>query len=99
MSDARVHAPPATYALPEPDPVCRATVQQKLVVRGIDEVVAKVSVDRNGKLELVELLAPDVTPAEAQELRSAYEACVWIPGVGPGGENVDGSAVLVMRRR
>lgn len=72
-------------AVPEADPACRATVQDRMLARGVDQVVAKVSIAPSGKVEHVELLTPDLTPATAAELRAAFGECAWAPEVGPDG--------------
>ncbi len=84
-----------TLARPEPDPTCRGTVQDRLLVEGIEQIRVSVDVDRSGKLELVQFLTPDLTPAQMVELRSALEGCAWRPGVGADGEPVAASSVLV----
>jgi hypothetical protein len=51
-----------------------------LVANRLDRVVIKVAADASGKVELVEFLAPDLTPAAQRELRAAMEGCVFGPG-------------------
>ncbi len=86
----------AGTALPEPDPTCRGTVQDKLVVEGIEQVRVAVDVDQTGKLALVQFLTPALTPAQTVELRRALEGCAWRPGVGPDGEPVSSHAELLI---
>ncbi|WP_242342268.1 hypothetical protein [Anaeromyxobacter terrae] len=88
----------AATAVPEPDPTCRGTVQDKLLVEGIEQVRVAVDVDRTGKLTLVQFLTPALTPSQTVELRRALEGCAWRPGVGPDGEPVSASAELVIGR-
>jgi hypothetical protein len=83
-----------TLARPEPDPTCRGTVQDRLLVEGIEQVRVSVDVDRSGKLELVQFLTPDLTPAQMVELRRALEGCAWRPGVGADGEPAAASYVV-----
>lgn len=88
----------AATALPEPDPTCRGTVQDRLLVEGVEQVRVAVDVDRSGRLALVQFLTPELTPSQMVELRRALEGCAWRPGVGPEGEPVSASAVLVFGR-
>lgn len=85
----------AGTALPEPDPACRGTVQDKLLVEGIEQVRVAVDVDQSGELQVVQFLTPNLTPSQTVELRRALAGCAWRPGVGPSGEPVSASTVLV----
>jgi hypothetical protein len=82
----RIRDAPAAYALPEPDPGCRATVQEPLAAHGLERVTIKVAVGAGGKPVLVEFLSPDLTPAAMLELRRAVEQCVWKPEITPDGQ-------------
>ncbi len=93
----RVEHAQAEHARPEPDPSCRARVQEPLAANGLEHVTVKVSVDRHGKLTLLEFLSPDVTPAGQLELRRAYEQCIWTPAF-VGGATVDSSAEITFPR-
>lgn len=68
----------AGYANPEPDPACRQLVAQSLAVNGLERVTVRVAV--GGDRAAVDLLAPELTPAAAAEVRRAFAACVWRPG-------------------
>jgi len=81
----RVRDAPAAYARPEPDPGCRATVQEPLAANGLERVTVKVEVSPQGKLVLVEFLEPDLSPAARLELRRAMEGCMWKPVLDPEG--------------
>lgn len=76
---------PASYAHPEPDPGCRATVQERLTANSLDRVTVKVTQDQRGKVEVVEFLGPDLTPAAMMELRQAFAQCVWKPVIAADG--------------
>ncbi len=89
---------PVGYARPEPDPSCRGNLQQCLTVTGLEQVVVKVGVSRDGKLAFLDVLTPDLTPAAAVELRRTLEGCMWKPAVGPNGERVEGSLTLAIQR-
>lgn len=86
-ADASRRMPEAQYALahPEPDPACRDLVGGMLAVRGIDQVTAAVAVDPAGGAEVVRFLAPDLTPAQADDLRRAMAGCSWSLGPRDGG--------------
>jgi hypothetical protein len=71
---------PAGYAHPEPDPTCRGFVSNALAVNGLEAVTARVAL--TGKGATVELLAPELTPAQAEEVRRAFAECAWRPGEG-----------------
>jgi hypothetical protein len=94
-------APPDRIAMshPEPDPACRGTVREPMVANGLEQVTVKVTVTPAGKLALVEFLAPDLNPTAAAELRAAYAACAWKPGLTPSGEPVEASKILTFRAR
>jgi len=75
LPEARAH-----LALPEPDPGCRATVQAPLATLGLSEVTVRLALDpARDRVRLVEVLAPALSPADAQELRLAFEQCPWRP--------------------
>ena len=69
----------AALATPEPDPACRGTVQQRLLVEGIDQITVELAVDPKGAVTVDRVLAPDLTPAEAEDLRAALGRCIWTP--------------------
>lgn len=70
----------ASTALPEPDPACRATVADTMRLRGIERVAVRVALVK--ERPAVELLAPELTPAQAEDVRRAFADCVWRPGAG-----------------
>ncbi len=70
----------AALSQPEPDPACWGTVRDRVVAHGIQQVTVRVTVDRTGKVRLVQVLSPDLTPTQETELRSACESCAWKPG-------------------
>jgi hypothetical protein len=75
----RTRDSPAAYALPEPDPSCRARAQAPLRAAGLEQVAIRVEVSSEGRLVLVEFLEPDLSPAARLELRQAMEQCIWKP--------------------
>jgi hypothetical protein len=89
---------PASYARPEPDPSCRGNLAQCLTVTGLEQVIVKVGVSREGKVAFLDVLTPDLTDADNLEIRRALEGCVWKPAVGPDGERVEGTLTLAIQR-
>jgi hypothetical protein len=69
----------AAYAQPEPDPVCRGTVQESLAANGLERVVVKLARAPGGAVRVVEFLSPDVSPAAKVELTRAFGECAWAP--------------------
>ncbi len=77
----RVPESQAALSRPEADPACWGTVQDRLVVHGIQEVTVRITVDRTGNVRLVQFLSPDLSPAAERDLRRACESCAWKPGL------------------
>lgn len=78
-SPQRPSETPGALARPELDPACHGTVQGLLETNGLEEVVVRLSVDRAGRVELVEVLSPDLTPVAKVELQRAMASCVGAP--------------------
>ncbi len=70
----------AALAHPEPDPACRTTVADTMKVTGVERVTVRVALAR--ERAVVDLLAPDLTPAQRDEVRRAFVECAWRPGEG-----------------
>jgi hypothetical protein len=94
---ARPEETPAALAKPEPDPACHGAVQGLLAKNGLESVTAKLSVDPRGRVELLELLSPDLTPAATIELRRAFESCIWVRP--PGDESPEVFTTTWIRER
>ena len=88
----------AGYARPEPDPACRGALVACLSSNGLDQVTVTVAVSGEGRVSLVNVLTPDLTPAAALEVRRAFESCAWKPAVGPDGERTEQTFTLAIRR-
>jgi hypothetical protein len=86
------------YGEPEPDPSCRGNLAQCLTVTGLEQVVVRIGVSREGKVAFLDVLTPELTAADAVELRRTLEACIWKPAVGPDGERVEGTLTLAIQR-
>ncbi len=95
---SRVHRQATSYAQPEPDPACRGNVAQCRAISGLEQVVVKVGVTAEGKVAFVDVLTPDLTTADAVEIRRALEGCVWKPAIGANGERVEGTITLAIQR-
>lgn len=69
----------AAVARPEPDPACHGAVQGLLARNALDVVTVKLSLDDKGRIGIVEVLSPDLTPAAKIELQRAFASCAWAP--------------------
>lgn len=54
-------------------------MQGLLARNGLDAVTAKLSLDDEGRIEIVEFLSPDLTPTAKIELQRAFSSCAWAP--------------------
>lgn len=70
----------AGSAHPEPDPACRTAVAGSMRLTGLERVTVRVALVEGGAA--VEVLAPELTPAAAAEVRRAFAGCAWLPGEG-----------------
>lgn len=70
----------AAAARPEPDPACRVLVADALRLTGVERVTVRVALER--ERAAIDLLAPELTPAAAAEVRRAFADCAWRPGEG-----------------
>jgi hypothetical protein len=70
----------ASTAHPEPDPSCRVLVADTMRLTGVERVTLRVALDEGRAA--VDLLAPELTPAAAAEVRRAFAECAWRPGEG-----------------
>jgi hypothetical protein len=67
-------------AHPEPDPACRTAVADSMKLTGVERITVRVGLAKHQAA--VDLLAPELTPAEAAEVRRAFAECAWRPGEG-----------------
>ena len=70
---------PAGHATPVPDKGCAGNVQRALVATNLEQVQVRVTLLDKGAVRLA-LLAPELTPAQAEEMRRALSRCTWRPG-------------------
>lgn len=50
-----------------------------MLVHGLEQVAVRLSIDRRGAADVLEIEAPYLTPAAAQEIRAALQECPWAP--------------------
>jgi hypothetical protein len=67
-------------AHPEPDPGCRVVVADSMRLAGVERVTLRIALEK--QRASVDLLAPELTPAAAAEVRRAFADCAWRPGEG-----------------
>lgn len=70
----------AASARPEPDPACRTAVADTLRLTALERVTVRVALVEGRAT--VDVLAPELTPAAAAEVRRAFAECAWRPGEG-----------------
>lgn len=75
----QVRERPAGYATPEPDPALAQNVQFAPLVDHLGQVSFRV---RPADLSRLEVLAPELTPAQADEMRRALPDCKCRPAEG-----------------
>jgi hypothetical protein len=72
---------PAAYAQPQTDPALAQNVEYKLVATNMEQVQAAVA-PMSAKPSQVAILAPQLSPAQAEEVRSAFPQVAWRPSEG-----------------
>lgn len=86
-------------ALAEPDPAWRASVQAPLAALGLSQVTVRLALDpARGRVRLVEVLSPELSPADAQQLERAFEAVPWSPRVDAEGQAGTWTGTLLRER-
>jgi len=68
----------ASTALPEPDSACRTLVAEAMKQTGVERITVRVALAKDKAA--VDLLAPELTPAQSAEVRRAFAGCAWLPG-------------------
>jgi hypothetical protein len=66
-------------ALPEQDPVDHGTPRERLLVTGTEQVTLAAVADTDAAPKVVRFLAPDLTVAQADDVRRAYPETPWAP--------------------
>jgi hypothetical protein len=72
---------PAAFALPQTDPALGTNVQYKLNATNLEQVQARLA-PTGGRTTQIAFLAPELTPAQAEEVRSAFPQVSWRPSEG-----------------
>ena len=73
---------PVAYAVPATDPALADNVQRKLLATNIERVSAQVAPAEG--LTRVEVLAPELSPVQADEARREFAEVPWRPSEGGG---------------
>jgi len=76
---ARTPESAAALAIPERDPADQGTPRQRPLVTGVEQATTAASLDAKRLPILVRILAPELTPAGAEDVRLAFEECPWAP--------------------
>jgi hypothetical protein len=66
-------------ALPEQDPVDHGTPRERLLVTGVEQVTVAAVADTGAAPKVVRVLAPELTVAQADDVRRAYPETPWAP--------------------
>lgn len=95
----RVPESPAALARAEPDPACKGTVRERLLAHGLEQVTVALDVDAGGGARLARVLSPELTPAQAEDVRRAFESCPWLPAAPGAGLGPDGRRTATVQVR
>ena len=60
------------FALPEPDPASRGTVQGPRLLTEAEQVVVRMGRDAEGRVVVLQVLSPVLTPEQQEEVRRAF---------------------------
>lgn len=86
------------FARPEQDPALRSLPLDERTLTGVERVVVRLSPGPHGGVQLVEVLSPDLTPAERADLARAIEAGEVKPETGPERQGMSWTSTVVRRR-
>lgn len=67
----------AATALPESDPTSRGTVQGPRLLSEVEQVVVRMGRDAEGRVVVLQVLSPALTPEQQEELRRAFAIGGW----------------------
>jgi hypothetical protein len=70
---------PSALARPEPDPVDHGTPRDRLLVSGTEQVTIAAAADVGAAPRVARVLAPELTVAQADDVRRANPALPWAP--------------------
>ncbi|MFY3744592.1 hypothetical protein ACOQFB_11820 [Anaeromyxobacter sp. Red801] len=86
------------FARPEQDPALRSLPLDERLLTGVERVVVRLSPGPNGGVRLVEVVSPDLTPAERADLARAIEAGEAKPETGPERQGATWTSTVLRRR-
>jgi hypothetical protein len=69
----------ASTAQPAPDPTLHGTVQGERAVPPLERVTARLARAPDGRLTVVDVLSPELTPTQREELQRGLEQGEWRP--------------------
>ncbi len=73
----RPRSAPGAFALPEHDPANRGTVQGPRLLTEAEQVVVRMGRDAEGKVVVLQVLSPVLTPEQQQEVMRAFKLGGW----------------------
>lgn len=68
---------PSAHALPESDPGARGTVHGSRLLTETEQVAVQLGRAPDGRVVLLQILSPDLSPQQQAALRRAFEAGEW----------------------
>jgi hypothetical protein len=86
------------FARPEQDPALRSLPLDERQLTGVERVVVRLSPGPDGGIRLVEVLSPDLTPAERADLARAIEGGEVKPETGPERQGISWTSTVLRRR-
>ncbi len=76
-SRGRIRESPVAHAHPESDPASRGTPQGSRTLEATEVVAVRLGRDPSGRVTLIEVLSPALSPEEQRALIRAFEAGEW----------------------
>jgi hypothetical protein len=70
-------SPRTAYALPESDPASRGTVQGPRILTEAEQVVVRMGRDHEGRVVVLQVLSPALSPEQQEEVRRAFAQGAW----------------------
>ncbi|ACL65149.1 conserved hypothetical protein [Anaeromyxobacter dehalogenans 2CP-1] len=86
------------FARPDQDPALRSLPLDERSLTGVERVVVRLSPGPRGGVRLVEVVSPDLTPAERADLARAIEAGEVRPETGPERQGASWTSTVLRRR-
>lgn len=85
-------------ALPEQDPSLRSMPRDGRPLAGVERVVVRLAPGPEGSVRLVEVLSPDLSPAERADLKRAIEKGELAPETGPERQGASWTSTVLRPR-